>query len=81
MHGIEKRIPWTTSHVHGTPGPEDPYTTEVAFPNVKLNEPLDIVAIAGTPRMMIAERKGAARSVCARCELPLRLTLRPVSGS
>jgi hypothetical protein len=24
----------------------------------------------------IAERKGAARSVCARCERPLRLTLR-----
>jgi hypothetical protein len=24
----------------------------------------------------IAERKGAARSVCARCEKPLRLTLR-----
>jgi hypothetical protein len=29
----------------------------------------------------IAERKGAARSVCARCERPLKLTLRPVSGS
>lgn len=24
----------------------------------------------------IAERKGAARSVCARCERPLKLTLR-----
>jgi hypothetical protein len=28
----------------------------------------------------IAERKGAARSVCARCERPLRLQLR-LSGS
>jgi uncharacterized repeat protein (TIGR03806 family) len=61
-HGIEKRVPWTTSRVHGTPGPEDPYTTEVAFPNVKLNEPLDIVAIPGTPRMLVAERKGAIHS-------------------
>lgn len=57
--GIQKRVPWTTSRVHGTPGPEDPFTTEVAFPNVKFNEPLDLVAIPGTPRMLVAERKGA----------------------
>src|SRR5687767_7405119 len=57
--GIDKRVPWTTSRVYGTPGPEDPYTTEVAFPNVKFNEPLDIVAIPGTQRMLVAERKGA----------------------
>jgi uncharacterized repeat protein (TIGR03806 family) len=61
-YGIEQRVPWTTSRVHGTPGPEDPYTTQVAFPNVKLNEPLDVVAIPGTRRMLVAERKGAIYS-------------------
>lgn len=61
-YGLEKRVPWTTSHVHGTPGPEDPYTTEVAFANVKLNEPLDIVPIPGTNGILVAERKGAIYS-------------------
>jgi uncharacterized repeat protein (TIGR03806 family) len=57
-YGIEKRVPWTTSQVHGTPGPADPYTTEIAFPNVRFNEPLDIGAVAGTNRLLVAERKG-----------------------
>jgi len=57
-YGIEKRVPWTTSKVQGTPGPADPYTTEVAFPGVKFFEPLDMVAIPGTNRLMVAERKG-----------------------
>jgi uncharacterized repeat protein (TIGR03806 family) len=56
--GIEKRIPWTTSHVHGTPGPEDEYTTKVAFPDVKFFEPLELAAVPGTQRMIVAERKG-----------------------
>lgn len=55
---IETRIPWTTSHVHGTPGPDDPYTTEVVFPHAKFTEPLDVVAIPGTRQMLVAERHG-----------------------
>src|SRR5690242_19736459 len=57
-YGIEKRVPWTTSNVHGTPGPADPYTTEVAFPGVRFDEPLDMGAIPGTNRLLVAERKG-----------------------
>ena len=34
--GIDKRIPWTTSHVQGSPEPPAPYRTEVAFPKIPL---------------------------------------------
>jgi hypothetical protein len=46
-----------------------------------LNEPTPLWCICDKPLPVhIAERKGAARSVCARCERPLRLQLR-LSGS
>jgi hypothetical protein len=44
-----------------------------------LNEPTPLWCICDKPLPVhIAERKGAARSVCARCERPLQLRL---SGS
>jgi uncharacterized repeat protein (TIGR03806 family) len=57
-YGIEKRIPWTTSRVHGRPGPEDPYRTEVVFPALKFSEPLEMAALPGTNRLVVAERRG-----------------------
>ena len=42
-----------------------------------LNDPTPLWCTCEKPLPVhIAERKGAARSVCARCERPLRLTLR-----
>src|SRR5688500_2038755 len=56
--GIEKRVPWTTSKVKGSPEPPDPYRVEVAFPKLKFFEPLDMASAAGTDRLFVATRPG-----------------------
>jgi hypothetical protein len=57
--GLEKRIPWTTSNVKGSPEPPPPYRTELAFPKLpKFEEPLDFTFGPGTNRLWIAERWG-----------------------
>ncbi|MFN4260613.1 MAG: PQQ-dependent sugar dehydrogenase [Gemmataceae bacterium] len=57
-YGIDKRVPWTTSRVQGSPEPPDPYRTEPAFPNLKFYEPLELTAAPGSDRLFVAERKG-----------------------
>jgi uncharacterized repeat protein (TIGR03806 family) len=56
--GLDKRVPWTTSRVKGSPDPPTPYRTEVAFPKLKFFEPLDLAHAPGTDRLFVAERKG-----------------------
>lgn len=56
--GIEKRVPWTTSKIKGTPDPALPYETERAFPNLKFNQPLAIATASGQKRFFVAERRG-----------------------
>jgi uncharacterized repeat protein (TIGR03806 family) len=56
--GIDKRVPWTTSHVKGSPEPPQESRSEVAFPHLRFNEPLDMAAISGTDRLAVAERHG-----------------------
>lgn len=60
--GLEKRVLWTTSKVQGTPDPLPPYLTEVAFPNLRFDEPLTFAVAPGQDRIFIAERKGKIRS-------------------
>jgi uncharacterized repeat protein (TIGR03806 family) len=57
-YGIDKRVPWTSSKVKGSPELPPPYRTEVAFPKIKFFEPLEIVTAPGTNRFFAAERKG-----------------------
>ena len=57
-YGIEKRELWTTSRVHGTPDPPNPYRTAVAFPNLQFDEPLTMTVVPGTNRLAVAEREG-----------------------
>jgi uncharacterized repeat protein (TIGR03806 family) len=61
-YGIERRTPWTTSRVVGTPDPPSPYRTEAAFPKLKFNEPLEMAAAPGTNRLFVAERFGKVYS-------------------
>ena len=61
----EKRVPWTTSKVQGSPEPPAPYRLEVAFPKVKFFEPLEITAAVGSPRLFVAERPGKVFSFLA----------------
>jgi uncharacterized repeat protein (TIGR03806 family) len=56
--GLEKRVPWLTSNVKGSPEPPPPYRTERAFPKLKFNEPLDLTYAPGTHRLFVAERWG-----------------------
>jgi uncharacterized repeat protein (TIGR03806 family) len=56
--GLDKRVPWTTSKVKGSPEPSAPYRTEVAFPKLKFYEPLDLATVPGGNRFLVAERKG-----------------------
>ena len=56
--GIDKRVPWTTSRVHGSPDPASPYRTRNAFPNLQFNEPLALAIVPGVERWVVAERSG-----------------------
>src|SRR5262245_64827968 len=56
--GLEKRVPWTTSKVVGSPEPPPPYRTERAFPKLKFEEPLDLTYAPGTNRLFVAQRWG-----------------------
>src|SRR5689334_11865368 len=55
---IEHRQLWTTNNIHGSPEPPDPYTTENAFPNLKLFEPLSVGLIPGRNSFGVATRPG-----------------------
>jgi uncharacterized repeat protein (TIGR03806 family) len=57
--GLEKRVPWTTSNVKGSPEPPPPYKTEPAFPKLPpFEEPLDLTYAPGTNRLFVAGRWG-----------------------
>src|SRR5262245_43520192 len=58
LWGIDKRVPWTTSRIKGSPEPPAPYRSEVAFPKIKFFEPLDMAAAPGSNRLFVAERPG-----------------------
>ena len=53
-----ERTPWTTSKVVGSPEPPDPYRLELAYPKLKLLEPLSAAVVPGSKRLMVAERPG-----------------------
>jgi uncharacterized repeat protein (TIGR03806 family) len=58
-YGLEKRVPWTTSKVIGSPEPPPPYKTEPAFPKLPpFEEPLDLTYAPGTNRLFVAGRWG-----------------------
>ena len=57
--GLDKRVPWTSSKVVGSPEPPPPYKTEPAFPKLpKFEEPLDLAYAPGTDRLFVAGRWG-----------------------
>ncbi len=67
--GLEKRVPWTTSKVVGSPEPPPPYKTERAFPKLTFNEPLDLTYAPGTNRLFVAERRGKIYSFMNRADV------------
>src|SRR5262245_66027036 len=41
-YGIDKRVPWTTSRVKGSPNPPAPYRVSRAFPKLKIPCPIGV---------------------------------------
>ena len=56
--GIEKRVPWTTSRITGSPDPPLPYVTERAFPALRFNQCLDLTNAPGSARLFVVEQTG-----------------------
>ncbi len=53
-----KRTLWTTSRVKGSPDPPNPFRTEVAFPHLRFEQPLELTIAPGSDRLFVAERFG-----------------------
>src|SRR5262249_51487448 len=53
-----RRLAWTTSRITGSPEPPRPYATERVFPALAFNQPVELVAIPGTNRLVILEVTG-----------------------
>jgi glucose/arabinose dehydrogenase/mono/diheme cytochrome c family protein len=53
--GLDRRIPWTSSRVVGTPGPPPPYKVARAFPKLEVKQPLLLAPEPGTGRLFILQ--------------------------
>jgi uncharacterized repeat protein (TIGR03806 family) len=56
--GIDKRVPWTTSNVKGSPEPPPPYKLVRAFPKLKFTEPLEMAFVPHKKAWFVLERGG-----------------------
>jgi uncharacterized repeat protein (TIGR03806 family) len=56
--GLDKRVPWTTSHITGSPEPPHPYKIQRVFPKLTFKNPLLIRAAPGSQRLFVGEQAG-----------------------
>ena len=63
--GLAARVPWTTSRVHGSPDPADPFTTALAYPNLKVDRPVHLVIGPDGKRWFIVRETGLVESIPA----------------
>lgn len=61
--GLQRREPWTTSRITGSPEPPRPYVTERIFPSLEFNQPVEVAAIPGTNRLAVVEVEGKIYSI------------------
>jgi putative heme-binding domain-containing protein len=54
----KSRPAWTTSRITGAPEPPRPYIAERIFPSLEFNQPLELVAVPGTNRLVILQAQG-----------------------
>ncbi|MCF7765447.1 MAG: PQQ-dependent sugar dehydrogenase [Verrucomicrobia bacterium] len=57
-HGIETRVPWTTSRVIGSDGPAAPYGIRRTFSSLSFTNPVEMVSAPGSDRLFVAELGG-----------------------
>jgi len=60
--GIERRVPWTTSRITGSPNPASPYRTERVFPKLEFVNPVVLTNAPGTDRLFVLELQGKIHS-------------------
>ena len=73
-YGIAARIPWTTSHITGSPEAPLPFHTRRAFPKLTFQSPLDVAFAPGDDRVFVLEQHGKIFSFpnddsCAKADL------------
>jgi putative heme-binding domain-containing protein len=78
-YGIDRRVPWTTSRITGSPEPPAPYKIERVFPKLTFKNPLLITSAPGTERLFVGEQEGKLYSfpkepACSKADLFLDLT-------
>jgi putative heme-binding domain-containing protein len=61
-----ERVPWTTSHIQGTPEAPPPYVGERIFPALTFSRPLDIKPLPGTDRLVVLQETGQMFSFVAK---------------
>jgi hypothetical protein len=54
-----KRVPWLTSKVKGRPDQKENYQTKAVHPNLKFQNPVELVAMPGSDLMWMMELRGA----------------------
>jgi uncharacterized repeat protein (TIGR03806 family) len=68
--GLERRIPWNDSRIVGSPDPMSPYKTVLAFPKLKIKQPLSMTPEPGTNRLFVLQhlssRGGPGRLLAVR---------------
>ena len=57
-YGLTERTAWTGSRLVGSPEPPPPYRLERVFPELTLNQPVELLAIPGTNRLVAVEVTG-----------------------
>jgi glucose/arabinose dehydrogenase/mono/diheme cytochrome c family protein len=50
---LDRRVPWTTSHVAGSPEPPHPYRAVRAFPKLKVSAPIGIARIPDSDQLLL----------------------------
>lgn len=66
--GIEKRVPWTTSRVAGSPEPADPFVASAAYPKLKFDAPLHVESSVDGKRWFVCQHMGLIYSFPSEAE-------------
>lgn len=78
MSQAAERVPWTGSKVEGSPDPPKPYHVERVYPNLQFNQPVELMPLGETGKMMLLEVDGKLYTFdddpdCAQADLAIDL--------